>query len=54
MGFILALAVIVGIAAALLRHAAGAPLPDVVPYGFVAFGGTVGLILLIVESFKRL
>lgn len=54
MGLILALAVIAGIVAALLKNASGAPTPDVVLYGFVAFGGTVGLILLVVEAYKRL
>ncbi|MER6811596.1 hypothetical protein ABT299_20190 [Spirillospora sp. NPDC000708] len=54
MGLILALAVIAGIVAALLKQASGSPLSDTVLYGFAAFGGTVGLILLVVEGFKRL
>jgi hypothetical protein len=54
MGLILALAVIAGIVAALLKHASGSPLSDTILYGFAVFGGTVGFILLAVEGFKRL
>lgn len=54
MGLILSLAVIAGIVAALLKHAGGSTIPNTVLSGFTAFGGAVGLFLLIVEGFKRL
>lgn len=54
MGLILWLAVIAGIVAALLKQAGGSTIPNTALSGFTAFGGAVGLSLLIMEVLNRL
>ena len=54
MGLILSVGVIASIAAALLKHASGSTIPDTVLFGFAVFTGAVGLILLVLDSYRRL
>ncbi|WP_242882596.1 hypothetical protein [Actinomadura litoris] len=48
------ISVIAGMAAAWLKVSGTASLTDAVLYGFAAFGGTLGLVLLIVQVYRSL
>ncbi|KAB2344871.1 hypothetical protein [Actinomadura rudentiformis] len=56
--FVIAIAVlmsvIAGLVAAWLKTSGTASIADAVLYGFAAFGGTLGLVLLVVQVYRSL
>lgn len=54
MGFVLMMAAVAGLVAAMLKNASGVALPEVILFGFGVFAAAVGFLIAIAQAFKHL